>query len=57
MNKYRSDKSVSPSNRTIELCRDSEIYELHLGVVGQQDVLAFDIAMYDFIAVQIAETA
>lgn len=57
MSMYRSDKSVSPSNSSIELRRNSEIDELHLGVVSQQDVLAFDIAMDDFIAVQIAETA
>jgi hypothetical protein len=50
---WRSDERVSSPDGSVQLSADSEVDELDLGVVGQQNVLAFDVAMNDLAGVKV----
>jgi hypothetical protein len=50
---WRSDERVSSPDSSVQLSADSEVDELDLGVVGQQNVLAFDVAMNDLAGVKV----
>lgn len=53
----RTDERIPSTNRAVQLRRHPEIDQLHFGIVRQQHVLPFDVAMDDFVGVQIAEAA
>lgn len=44
----RSDERISPADGSIQLGADTKIHQFDFGIVGQKDVLAFNISMDDF---------
>ena len=49
----RSDECVPPADGSVQLGADPEVDQLHLSVVRQQNVLAFNITMDHFARVQV----
>ena len=52
----RPNESVPSSDGAVELSTDSKVDQLDLGVVGQQNVLAFDITVDDLASMQVRQS-
>ena len=53
---WGSDERISSPDCSIQLSWDAEVDEFHLGVVRQENVLAFDVAMDHFAGVQVSQS-
>lgn len=54
---FLTDKGVPPSDGAVELSWNSKVDEFYFGIVGEKNVLTLDVAMDDFVGVEVAETA
>lgn len=52
-----ANECVASAYGAVELGRDAEVDELDVGVVGEQHVLALDVAVNDLVGVQMRQTA
>ena len=51
-----SDECVPPSDGSVELCTDTEVDQFDLSIVRQENILAFDVSVYDFAGMKVSQT-
>lgn len=52
-----TNECIASAYRAIQLRGDTKVNQFDLSIIGEQHVLALDVAMDDFVRMQIAETA
>lgn len=54
---WSPNKSIPAADGSIQLSTNAKVDQLHFGVISEQNVLSFDVAMDDFVCVQMTKTS